>query len=99
MTKLTKKTIKLGQVVKVIDAVYKLPTMKNSSWYQPQTKLIGYSHIDSLNSEQTTMEVGEELTIIGLTKNGIRGVSYKRNLDNKIHSSYLGEFTTFTRLI
>jgi hypothetical protein len=98
MKKLTKKTIECGQNVVVVEGSYRLPTMKVSPWYEPQTKLIGYSDIGSLNSEQTTIEVGEELTIIGLTKNGIRGVSYKRNLDNKIYSSYLGEFTTFIRL-
>ncbi len=98
MVKLTKKTIKPGQVVKVIDAVYKLPTMKNSSWYQPQTKLTAYVNIGIMTTLSYELDTGEYLKIIDLVKD-VRGVTYKRKKDGKIYSSYLGEFTTFTRLI
>jgi hypothetical protein len=98
MVKLTKKTIKPGQVVKVIDAVYKLPTMKNSSWYQPQAKLTAYVNIGVLTTPSCELDTGEYLEIIDLVKD-VRGVTYKREKDGKIYSSYLGEFTTFTRLI
>jgi hypothetical protein len=98
MVKLTKKTIKPGQVVKVIDAVYKLPTMKNSSWYQPQAKLTAYVNIGVLTTPSYELDTGEYLEIIDLVKD-VRGVTYKREKDGKIYSSYLGEFTTFTRLI
>ncbi len=98
MKKLTKKTIEHGQIVTVIESTYTLPTMKNSSWYTPQTKLIGYEDIGQIFTPNIELNVGEKLEIIELTKR-VRGVRYKRLEDNKIYSSYLGEFTTFTRLI
>ena len=99
MKKLSKKTIEPNQQVEVISSSYKLPTMKNSVWYKPQTELKGYTDIGSLTSNCVVIDVGEKLEIIGLTSSPIRGVKYKRVLDSKEYSSYLGEFTTFVRLI
>ncbi len=97
MVKLTKKSIKPGQIVRVVDAVYRLPTMKNSSWYKPETKLTAYADIGTLTSSCCELDTGEELEIIDLLKE-VRGVNYKRKKDGKIYSSYLGAFTTFVRL-
>ena len=97
MVKLTKKSIKPGQIVRVVDAVYRLPTMKNSSWYKPETKLTAYDDIGSVRSSCCELDTGEELEIIDLLKE-VRGVNYKRKKDGKIYSSYLGAFTTFVRL-
>jgi hypothetical protein len=99
MKKLSKKTIEANQQVVVIGGTYKLPTMKNCVWYEPQTELKGYTDIGSLTSDSVIINVGEELEIIGLTPSPIRGVKYKRVLDGKEYSSYLGEFTTFVRLV
>jgi hypothetical protein len=98
MIKLTKKTIKNGQLVKVIDTIYKLPTMKNSPWYKPAVKLTAYVDIGTLNTISLELDIDEDLEIIELTKH-VRGVKYKRIKDGKIYSSYLGEFISFTRLI
>jgi hypothetical protein len=98
MIKLSKKTIKSGQKVIVIDSIYKLITVKDYPWYQPQTRLIGYIDITNGLSPQCEIDSDEKLEIIGLSKE-VRAVLYKRIKDGKIYSSYLGEFTTFTRLI
>jgi hypothetical protein len=98
MKKLSKKTIQSNQLVEVVSASYKLPTMKNSPWYKPETELKGYSDICSLTN-YVVIGVGEKLEIIGLLPLPIRGVKYKRAFDGKEYSSYLGEFTTFVRLV
>lgn len=97
MIKLTKKTIQPNQIVVVISATYTLPTMKNSSWYEPQTKLYGYVDIGALGSITQEIEVGEKLKIINYNPT-LRSVKYMRFIDGKEYSSYLGEFTTFVRL-
>ena len=97
LVKLTKKTIEPGQVVKVVDGVYKLNTLANSPWYKPSTALTAYDDIGTVYSNEIHLETGETLKIRGFVP-GMRAVAYVREKDNKVYSSYLGEFTTFVRL-
>ena len=99
MIQLTKKTIEQGQIVIVVDSSYRLPGMKDSPWYKPSTELTAYADIGTLNTFETKLVIGEKLEIIGIVKGDIRGVTYKRVLDGNTYSSYLGEFTTFVRLM
>jgi len=95
--KLTKESIRSGQRVIVIEATYRLPTMKNSPWYEPSTRLSAYTDIGVIPGNPILLDTNEELEILGLS-NEVRGVVYRRLRDGKVYSSYLGEFTSYTRL-
>lgn len=98
MIKLTRKTIQSGQVVTVVPSQYRLSTISRTPGFQPDTELKGWKDISSFFGEEIRLETGEKLEIIGLRKD-IRAVTYRRLSDGKIYDSWLGSFTSFTRLI